>query len=194
MKCATTLAVCLIFTGLSVLLKTQKASAQNYSPPIIAGEPIDAGDLPAVIPNEEFIREKIWPELVRLTEADKDLKIPKVIFLNKDGDGRMGRYFGDRIEIYRFGVFKQLLYWYDDPKLLPVRELNIRIYGVVAHELLHHIYQHQGMLDPAQNHKKMYEDKTAMSVCRFLEKELISDGIACIDTEANLKYLVENKK
>src|SRR3989344_2338911 len=189
------LSIILIFA--SVLLLTQNNPIQNSDS--IKAIPAELPeDVPFVHLSKNFIKEKLWPELLRLTGTKIDATPPKLVFLEKDPspiqiNGELawcsGQYLPGKqqIEIYRFSIYQDVKGLYQDSNMpFRLREMNIAIYMMIAHELLHHIYYMEGYLSSLEHHNKMKQDRSLSKICAFLSKELYSDRVSHLIIEKNL--------
>jgi len=195
---------CLSAFVLFIANKDQPVKSGGEPMIVLVGDNSNA-ELAPVSVTADFVKNQMWPELLRMTKRERDLSvfsIPKILLQEKDPKEptiindipvcALGRYFGDKIEIYRLEIYRSVKGFYEKDGLkFSIREWNIYIYTVIAHELLHHIYWTQKI--PIElHHKKMQDDQVIGQISAFIGRELVSDGTSKILAESSIKFAVEN--
>jgi hypothetical protein len=148
---------------------------------------------------ETFLKEEMWPFLIKITSASPNIQLPEIMILenNPDIDSKaIATYDSPKnlIILYENDIFESCSYLYNRDQIpFNLRECIIFAKDILAHEALHHIYSYtyeSGLTD----HQKMDRDKSLSKISKIIGKKMNSTGYAEKITEVSLQNSILNDK
>jgi len=133
-----------------------------------------------------FISRTLWPELLKITDTDPRLRIP-IIKLSEEKPFEnkipiLGRYITEKKEarVYYLNIYNHIggMNLAKGQKL-DVKECNVELYTIIAHELFHYILRMKGISSENQNHHHlMYETGISRQANKFITLHFQSIGLS----------------